>query len=167
MSHPEISKRCLACGAAVRAGARFCPQCGGLTVPDSAAAAAADNGASMRVEGEIGDVVETPAMSVEASAPSPKTAVQTDESAAAQSTTNASGAKPTTTVVRREHRASSMRRPAEMVRENLRPRVEKLRDASLTVFEDASEDTGLRFVLIAVALFLVFLLLLLLNNIIK
>ena len=25
---PEISRRCLSCGAAVRAGARFCPQCG-------------------------------------------------------------------------------------------------------------------------------------------
>ncbi|HYH85115.1 MAG TPA: zinc ribbon domain-containing protein, partial [Pyrinomonadaceae bacterium] len=25
---PEISRRCLKCGAAVRAGARFCPQCG-------------------------------------------------------------------------------------------------------------------------------------------
>ena len=28
MSLPEISRRCLSCGAAVRAGARFCPQCG-------------------------------------------------------------------------------------------------------------------------------------------
>src|SRR5947209_9513984 len=25
---PEISRRCMSCGAAVRAGARFCPQCG-------------------------------------------------------------------------------------------------------------------------------------------
>ncbi|HEX8352028.1 MAG TPA: zinc-ribbon domain-containing protein, partial [Pyrinomonadaceae bacterium] len=25
---PEISRRCRSCGAAVRAGARFCPQCG-------------------------------------------------------------------------------------------------------------------------------------------
>ena len=25
---PEISRRCVSCGAAVRAGARFCPQCG-------------------------------------------------------------------------------------------------------------------------------------------
>src|SRR5215207_4440481 len=28
MSLPEISRRCLTCGAAVRAGSRFCPQCG-------------------------------------------------------------------------------------------------------------------------------------------
>jgi hypothetical protein len=28
MSLPEISRRCRSCGAAVRAGARFCPQCG-------------------------------------------------------------------------------------------------------------------------------------------
>jgi hypothetical protein len=30
MSLPEISRRCRSCGAAVRAGARFCPQCGKL-----------------------------------------------------------------------------------------------------------------------------------------
>src|SRR5690242_17290889 len=28
MSLPEISRRCLSCGAAVRAGSRFCQQCG-------------------------------------------------------------------------------------------------------------------------------------------
>src|SRR5687768_18544411 len=28
MSQPEISRRCLSCGASVRALARFCPQCG-------------------------------------------------------------------------------------------------------------------------------------------
>jgi hypothetical protein len=36
MSLPEISRRCVSCGAAVRAGARFCQQCG-KSVPDDAA----------------------------------------------------------------------------------------------------------------------------------
>src|SRR4051812_32536378 len=31
---PEISRRCVSCGAAVRAGARFCPQCGNV-MPDA------------------------------------------------------------------------------------------------------------------------------------
>ncbi|HKP73627.1 MAG TPA: hypothetical protein VJT82_11855 [Pyrinomonadaceae bacterium] len=51
------------------------------------------------------------------------------------------------------------------VGENLRPRVEKLREASIVVFDEASDDPGLRFVLVAVALFVVFLLFLLFSYI--
>jgi hypothetical protein len=58
-------------------------------------------------------------------------------------------------------------RRAAAVRESLRPRVERVRDASMGVIEEASEDTGLRFVLISVAFFLLFLLLLLLNYMLK
>lgn len=43
------------------------------------------------------------------------------------------------------------------VGENLRPRVEKLREASTVVFDEATDDPGLRFVIIAALLFLVFL----------
>jgi hypothetical protein len=43
------------------------------------------------------------------------------------------------------------------VGENLRPRVEKLREASTVVFDEASDDPGLRFVIIAALLFLLFL----------
>jgi hypothetical protein len=50
MSLPEISRRCLSCGAAVRAGARFCPQCGKLMgdagLPADAVARPAESGAS-------------------------------------------------------------------------------------------------------------------------
>jgi cobalamin biosynthesis Mg chelatase CobN len=43
------------------------------------------------------------------------------------------------------------------VGENLRPRVEKLREASTVVFDEATDDPGLRFVIIAAVLFLIFL----------
>ncbi|HZG54070.1 MAG TPA: hypothetical protein VEZ40_18340 [Pyrinomonadaceae bacterium] len=43
------------------------------------------------------------------------------------------------------------------VGENLRPRVEKLREASTVVLDEAADDPGLRFLIIAVALFLLFL----------
>ena len=43
------------------------------------------------------------------------------------------------------------------VGENLRPRVEKLREASTVVFDEATDDPGLRFVIVAALLFLVFL----------
>jgi cobalamin biosynthesis Mg chelatase CobN len=50
MSLPEISRRCLSCGAAVRAGARFCPQCGkpvgDAGLPADTVARPAESGAS-------------------------------------------------------------------------------------------------------------------------
>ena len=50
------------------------------------------------------------------------------------------------------------RRPVTVVGENLRPRVEKLREASIVMLDEAPNDSGLRFILIGVALFLLFLL---------
>src|SRR5207244_617010 len=44
------------------------------------------------------------------------------------------------------------------------PRVEKLRQASSAMLEEASSDPGLRFVLVAIVIFLLSLLLLLLNH---
>jgi hypothetical protein len=51
------------------------------------------------------------------------------------------------------------------VGENLRPRVEKLREASTVVFDEATDDPGLRFIIIAVVLFLIFLLIFLFSYI--
>src|ERR1043165_9143460 len=54
MSLPEISRRCLSCGAAVRAGARFCPHCGQPVNAEGASAGGAEGGrrALERAEGE-------------------------------------------------------------------------------------------------------------------
>lgn len=44
---PEISRRCVLCGAAVRAGARFCPQCGkGMSDADAGRAGATSDAAA-------------------------------------------------------------------------------------------------------------------------
>jgi len=51
------------------------------------------------------------------------------------------------------------------VGENLRPRVEKLRGASTIVFDEAADDPGLRFVIVAVLLFVLFLFILLFSYI--
>lgn len=53
-----------------------------------------------------------------------------------------------------ETATTKRRRTTVIMEENVRPRVEKLREASMGVLEDASEDSGLRFVLVALALFL-------------
>ena len=49
------------------------------------------------------------------------------------------------------------------VGESLRPRVERLREASSVVIDEAAEDPGVRFLVVAAALFLLFLLLWLLS----
>ncbi len=58
-----------------------------------------------------------------------------------------------------------MRRASASVGGDLRPRVEKLREASTIVFDEASDDPGLRFVIVAVVLFLLFLFILLFSYI--
>jgi cobalamin biosynthesis Mg chelatase CobN len=69
------------------------------------------------------------------------------------------------TSVQTDTRGVRMRQRAASVGENLRPRVEKLREASTVVFDEASDDPGLRFVIIAALLFLVFLFILLFSYI--
>jgi len=63
--------------------------------------------------------------------------------------------------------AAEKGRRAAAVKESLRPRVERVRDASMGVLEEAAEDSGLRFVLIALALFAVFLVFLFINNLVR
>jgi hypothetical protein len=58
----------------------------------------------------------------------------------------------------KRHRVRTAAR--EAVEENLLPRVEKLRQASNVVLDEAAYDPSLRFILIAVALFIIFLLIL-------
>lgn len=55
---------------------------------------------------------------------------------------------------------------ARDVEGNVVHRVQKLRDASNVVFEEASYDPSLRFVLVAAFLFVVFLIILLLSKVI-
>jgi hypothetical protein len=74
-----------------------------------------------------------------------------------------------TPVAQTEARGGRMRQRAASVGAsvggNLRPRVEKLREASTVVFDEASDDPGLRFVIIAALLFLLFLFILLFSYI--
>jgi hypothetical protein len=71
-----------------------------------------------------------------------------------------SGAAETTQAAQGEPRGRIGRRAAAVgasVGESVRPRVEKLREASTVVFDEATDDPGLRFVIVAAVLFLVFL----------
>jgi hypothetical protein len=55
--------------------------------------------------------------------------------------------------------AGALRRASAVAGESIRPRVERLREASAGVLDEAADDPGLRFVVVAAVLFVVFLLL--------
>jgi hypothetical protein len=70
------------------------------------------------------------------------------------------GSSAAVTPAQAETRGRIVRRAATVgasVGENLRPRVEKLREASTVVFDEATDDPGLRFVIVAALLFILFL----------
>ncbi|MDT7780598.1 MAG: hypothetical protein QOC99_3110 [Acidobacteriota bacterium] len=238
MSLPEISRRCRSCGGAVRAGARFCPQCGVLmeaeavqtaesVAPEPPEAEASrewtpprrefsafvqslENGES-HVDAEKRDMAETrdvaekrdaavpPAGSVtEASGPlapeqtginagdAPRLAgdaprVAGDGSRVAADTAHVAApppprvtgealpdvaaveALPGVAAAGADSAEDTRARVARM-REGTRARVGKMREEALVVLEETPDDSGLRFVVAAAALFLVFLFLLFLST---
>ena len=177
---PEISHRCPACGVSIRdfdEGALFCPECGKPLVTgetpetnivtenapetdeiqsqpvvsradDSATEAAAVSDA-VPEEPRVDEPPkhETPELSTEDIAPDPSRAPR-------------HGARERT----REtlHRASNVARGA--IEGNVK-RVEKIHHVSSVMFEEAHYDPSLRFVLVALGLFLVFVLLLVLSKV--
>jgi hypothetical protein len=209
MSQPEISRRCRSCGAAVRAGARFCPQCGALMADAGAAEQAvvapdtgeleplreveppreaeaarewtpptkeyaafvqsfegAQSGAGETASGAQSEVVaesESPGVLAEdaprrADEPAPPAASQSYVAPAASDEDfdgDASGG---------EAGAGDVRGRVARVREGTRARVGRMREEAIVVLEETPDDSGLRFVLAALALFIIFLVLLFLST---
>jgi len=190
---PEISHRCESCGASIREQAMFCPECGQALTQSSANTkpprdeetakpAVADNEAevnrAMLLERANAATnifsaadkpsaiapLETPNLSTENQ---PAAAVEPAKTEAGNQAINSSAAavsKHGTYEKARDslHRASSATRGA--LADNVK-RVEKIRHVSSAMFEEASYDPSLRFVLVALGLFVVFLVLLLLSKV--
>ncbi|HEY0170355.1 MAG TPA: zinc-ribbon domain-containing protein [Pyrinomonadaceae bacterium] len=226
---PEISRRCRSCGAAVRAGARFCPQCGklmgeeaaaqtsaapetrdvespdevespgdaapadartrdwapptrefaafaqsldGARARQSAGAAPADSPAGPRPE----QVAAQPAEPLGAPPPriaveTPHVAVETPRAEATPAVTgegsDGAGAEVETRLdgddAARDD-ASDARGRVARVRDGTRARVGRMRDEAIVVLEETPDDSGLRFVVAAAALFVVFVVLLFLST---
>ncbi len=172
---PEIARRCTDCGASVRGGALFCPQCGKAL--RQAGAAAGDGGAAAEVadEGPAQPVTEprrtasviAPQGMDAGSAPPP----QAQDARPTRQPSAEARRRTAEIITRRPEDEEEVRRrrrgvtaaAREAVEEKLTPRVEKLRHASNAMLEEASYDPSLRFVLVAVAAVLLSLLLLLLN----
>ena len=188
MSLPEISRRCLSCGAAVRAGSRFCPQCGkGLEA--EVAPGAPEEHASVPPTGEWSrpaeatpqakdltpptkevtafeqspvvakappaPVAQTPAAAAdvrEVVEPEPSVVVAPESQAEASAASEETG------------RAADLRGRVARVREGTRARVGRMREEAIVVLEETPDDSGLRFVLAAAALFVLFLVLLFLST---
>ena len=170
---PEISHRCPSCGASVRdRAALFCPECGKPLSEKSAEPEAAEpvepiSSAPEPEETDNPDVTPAP-IADEPSAP-----VQPANAETSAATVNAKEVGPAAAVHRRGektrerlHRASDIARDVTRgVIEEPAKRVEKIRQASTVVIEEASYDPSLRFVLVALGLFVVFVILLVLSKV--
>ena len=166
MSQPEILNRCSSCGAAVREPAMFCPECG---KPLATAATRTEPTA------ETSDAVLAPATNSEAVAagkdqttPAPfQTVTIATEPETIENKPKHPGESDSQQAARgrtreRLQRASNAARGA--LEDNVK-RVEKIHHVSTAIYEEAHYDPSLRFVLVALGLFVVFVILLILSKV--
>lgn len=174
----EIDRRCTECGAAVRARSAFCPQCGRAMKADAAKAGAVAEGADKpeavrdekRDGGNSTRQLNVTAPSVKASdLPSPSAPpkgepislpAQVVRDQIASGKTLEPGPEP-------RPRGKGQRvvgAARDVVEERIGPRVEKLKQASNVVWGEAQDDPNLRFILVAVFLFLLALVIILLGT---
>ena len=158
MSEPEIARRCLSCGASVRVRALFCPQCGSVLSqkPDVAV------GATESKEGRAN--AADPEFEAIGSETAPLTAtVKESESDNVPTLPNRWQADTAVPAAHDTiHRGTAVVRDG--IEDDLLHRVQRIRKMSNVVLEEASYDPSLRFVLVAAALFVVFLLILILSK---
>ena len=158
MSEPEISRRCSSCGASIRDKAFFCPQCGRQLQEGSENETAAlhDTHDIVRdvtlteADFQAQPQPKSPPVVV---APPPQPALPKPKKQPAQSARGEVGA--------RIQRATDKARGVE---ENVAQRVQKFREISSVVIDEAGYDPSLRFVLVAAILFILFVLIVLLNR---
>jgi hypothetical protein len=160
MPEPKISRRCPTCGASIRAQAFFCPQCGGKLAAPGATPTREE---SAHIHDTVEDVVDLNQTMTEAdfrarvapqAVPDPGPAPEVPKKSAPPRAL-AEGSK-----------MQRVTNKARVVEDDVKQRVQKLRDMSGVVIEEASYDPSLRFVLVAAALVVVFLVIALLNNLI-
>lgn len=196
MSEPEIARRCSACGASIRERAFFCPQCGspvgdkteelrrtetinttntinlteaqehGEAVDlNSSEHVANDSNVTRRFEQTITEPLPAPALD-------PAESVQPD-----LHDTIAEPSLPTQPVSRPAEMPHSLESPtrqrlqraaagAKAFEGDVVQRVDRLKKISSVVIDQASYDPSLRFILVAAAMFVVFLTIVILSKLI-
>ena len=153
---PEISHRCGSCGASIREPAMFCPECG---KPLSAAQENSPDGAERQADAAA--TVSAPGVFNDSA---DKVAAPVGSPTVGETTKSESHERHGARERTREtlHRASSAARGA--IEDNVK-RVEKLHHVSTVMLEEASTDPSLRFVLVALGLFVVFIILLVVSKV--
>jgi hypothetical protein len=136
MSDPEIARRCTACGVSVRQQAMFCPQCGNPIRQHQS------NPTSISLSDTI---VDTPA---ETLGPDP------------------AATQPLTAVIPPTPEKAPTQVLPKATDHSVRGRVEHIRKVSSVVLDQAAYDPSLRFLLVAAAFFILFLVLLILSKVI-
>jgi len=159
MNDPLIARRCPWCGVAIREQAFFCPQCGkDLTQlhPDFSATIV-DSAPPETTKKDTTELIEpaTPNNPPVQAAPPVAAPVKSRKPALGQQALGKMGAGI--------QKATHVARDVEG---NVAHRVQKLREASNVVIDEASYDASLRFVLVAVLLFILFLVILFLSKVI-
>jgi uncharacterized Zn finger protein (UPF0148 family) len=154
---PEISHRCPACGVSLRdfgEGVMFCPECGKPLADSQAIQANESENNSIKTP-----VVASPSGATMRSDRQADPAITMDKNPASKSDERASARERTRETLQR---ASQRTRGA--IEGNVK-RVEKIHHASSVMFEEAAYDPSLRFVLVALGLFLLFIVLLVLSKV--
>lgn len=175
MSEPEIARRCPTCGASIREVALFCPQCGNAQPPRPARPAAEPETTSKTtapLESKA-DESSQKAMSDTIAIERPEKPKIPDESRSMSDTMvierpERTPKAPMSPGVRgavgaKIQRATTLARDVEG---DVIQRVQKVREVSSVVLDEAGNDPGLRFVLVAVIVFVLFLIIVLLNKLI-
>jgi hypothetical protein len=159
MSDPLIARRCPWCGITIREQAFFCPQCGNdLTQlhPDFSAT-------MVELAPQESKQKDTAELIAPAAAEEPPAKAAPASSAPVKSRKPAIGSQALGKMGAGIQKATHVARDVEG---NVAHRVQKLRDASNVVIDEASYDASLRFVLVAVVLFILFLVILILSKVI-
>lgn len=144
MSEPEIARRCPSCGASIRELAFFCPQCGkGLPQQKANPSQTAPLGITEPLSQDTAPLIE------------PKIETGKEPRKVGQAALGAVGAQI--------QRATTLARDVEG---DVIHRVQKVRQISSVVLDEAGYDPSLRFVLVAAVLFVLFLIIVLLNKLI-
>lgn len=171
MSEPEISRRCPSCGASIRDLAFFCPQCGNQLArqksdpeprPTSVVTAPLVEMSRER-DGSNAELApaDQPTKPLDTEPEESKAEKPNSEKAVGQAQRIRGGNVALDKVRGQIQRATTLARDVEG---DVIHRVQKVREISTVVLDEAGYDPSLRFVLVAAALFVLFLIIVLLNK---
>jgi hypothetical protein len=180
MTEPEIARRCPSCGASIRQLAFFCPQCGKqlsqqkpetaqsttsvvtaplVDIPSADVASAKD--AANPSEPMRGQSVKEPFETISEKRKDPKLRDPNLKDRPGQMQKPSDGRAAAGAGRARIQRATTLARDVEG---DVIHRVQKLREISTVVLDEAAYDPSLRFLLVAAFMFLIFLVIVLLNK---